>query len=253
MAIKIALDEIDKPEFRNINNYTIFSDSQTAVGILTLNWKSEGYRQTIYEIKRKLTTLQNNGIEINLEWTPGHASIEGNETADKLAKEAAKEASDIDDISFITKQDIKKASRDSVMEKWQKRWENSERGRQYFKFHKDVKFKTRKDEPSKKHFSIFTGLRSGFIPLNKYKFQLNQSDSPNCDCGEEETVEHYLLHCGKYDTTREKLRHDMYFITGSLQLDLETLLIQDEDDPFKQQRQHILTCLSDFCDSSNRF
>ena len=29
---------------------------------------------------------------VSFNWTPGHASITGNETADRLAKEAAKEA-----------------------------------------------------------------------------------------------------------------------------------------------------------------
>ena len=31
-------------------------------------------------------------MRIELEWTPGHAEVQGNEIADRLAKEAAKEA-----------------------------------------------------------------------------------------------------------------------------------------------------------------
>ena len=36
--------------------------------------------------------IQKIGIEIKIHWTPGHANVNGNEIADRLAKEAAKEA-----------------------------------------------------------------------------------------------------------------------------------------------------------------
>jgi ribonuclease HI len=69
----------------------ILSDSQSAVGILTLNWKSSNYIDTISDIKENLGTLMRYGIRTTLSWIPGHANIAGNEIADQLAKEAAKE------------------------------------------------------------------------------------------------------------------------------------------------------------------
>ncbi|VDI11801.1 Hypothetical predicted protein [Mytilus galloprovincialis] len=88
---------------------------------------------------------------INLNWTPGHANIKGNDEADSLAKEAAKDAEilAVDDIVF-TKQDVKKAARNSVTKKWQRRWENSNAGRHYFRFHPEVKNKVKKDFRQKK-------------------------------------------------------------------------------------------------------
>ena len=71
------------------NHLHILSDSQTAVGILTLNWKSTNYRDVITEIKEYMLILSTLGITTTIQWTPGHASIEGNEIADRLAKEAA--------------------------------------------------------------------------------------------------------------------------------------------------------------------
>ena len=66
-------------------------------------------------------------------WTPGHADIQGNEFADRLAKEAAKEAQDLDqNTSVLTNQDIKKAARDSIMDKWQDKWNISKTGREYY-------------------------------------------------------------------------------------------------------------------------
>ena len=64
-------------------------------------------------IMNKMKMLQNEGIEINIHWTPGHADINDNEIADCLAKEAAKEADQLpttDAHITITKQDIKKAA-----------------------------------------------------------------------------------------------------------------------------------------------
>ncbi|VDI57503.1 Hypothetical predicted protein [Mytilus galloprovincialis] len=119
IAIKMVLDYIESFSKEQINTLTLFSDSQTALGILTLNWKSDSYHQTINEIKGKIKNLNEHGFLINLNWTPGHANIKGNDEADRsLAKEAAKEAETlaVDDIVF-TKQDVKKSSQEILLQK----------------------------------------------------------------------------------------------------------------------------------------
>ena len=40
----------------------------------------------------KWKEYEKNGIEIKIHWKPGHTNVNGNEIADRLAKEAAKEA-----------------------------------------------------------------------------------------------------------------------------------------------------------------
>ena len=47
--------------------------------------------------------IQKNGIKIKIHWTPGHAKVNGNEIADRLAKEAAKEAEQNQSDSHNTK------------------------------------------------------------------------------------------------------------------------------------------------------
>ena len=64
-----------------------------------------------------------------------------NEIADQLAKEA--EALELDTQVF-TKQDIRKAVRDADTKKWQVRWDSSNSGRHYYRFHKVVKDKVKK-------------------------------------------------------------------------------------------------------------
>ena len=44
---------------------------------------------------RKLQELQ---VEVELSWSPGHANIKENEYADRLAKEAAQDVKDAEDL-----------------------------------------------------------------------------------------------------------------------------------------------------------
>ena len=87
----------------------IFSDSQSAVGILTLNWKDTSYKVVTKNVRQAMKSLQEKEVTGDISWTPGHASIAGNEVAGKLAKEAATEASQRpDDKRYTTFQEIAK-------------------------------------------------------------------------------------------------------------------------------------------------
>ncbi|CAG2222080.1 unnamed protein product [Mytilus edulis] len=251
IAIKMVLDYIESFSKEQINTLTLFSDSQTALGILTLNWKSDSYHQTINEIKGKIKNLNEHGFLINLNWTPGHANIKGNDEADSLAKEAAKEAETlaVDDIVF-TKQDVKKAARNSVTKKWQRRWENSDTGRHYFRFHPEVKDKVKKDFPSKKMYNIINSLRTGYSKLNAYQFIINQHiNSETCHhCKQKENVQHYLFECDLYSDARDKLFHQIYFITGQIPTDLDNLLTIN-----LPNAENINQLLAEYIEETNRF
>ena len=55
--------------------------------------------------------------------------------AGKLAKEAAQQAKDLDEVSSITtSEDVKTAAKTSGIKKWQDMWNHSERGRGLFQF-----------------------------------------------------------------------------------------------------------------------
>ncbi|XP_063404418.1 ribonuclease H-like [Mytilus trossulus] len=118
IAIKLVVDHFLISENRqNTDSITQFTDSQTSIGILTLNWKSENYIKVIREIKNNMKVLKMYGIPLNFEWTPGHADIQGNDIADSLTKKGAKEAEKIKEPSEVTRQDIKHAARESVFKK----------------------------------------------------------------------------------------------------------------------------------------
>ena len=73
---------------RNVSNSKIFicSDSQAAIKAIA-NPMSES--KLITECKNKLLELSDRSNSISLTWVPGHSSIDGNEIADKLAKNGA--------------------------------------------------------------------------------------------------------------------------------------------------------------------
>ena len=256
IAINLVLEYIDQQNNRNeIDELNIFSDSQTAIGVLSLNWKIENHHSTIRSVISKINSLQKNGVGVSFEWTPGHASINGNEIADKLAKEAAKEADEILDETHITitRQDVKTAAREIVMKKWQHRWDMSEKGRFYYNFHPKIEDKALHDFPNKKMGSIINQLRSGYC-LNEYLHKISPAVNAECECGEQETIEHYLLHCERYEEARQKLINRIYFYTGSVVLDLDFLLsVKPKVNDTIISCHEIMSILGDFIEETRRF
>ena len=124
LVLEFCITELSNGLYSSLN---ILSDSQSAVGIISLNWKSTNYTDLIQDIKEHMSTLIKKGIAVRVQWTPGHADIEGNEIADKMAKEAAKEAETLNpSFNIITKSDIKRAVKESTLKKWQRRWDLSQ-------------------------------------------------------------------------------------------------------------------------------
>ena len=59
MATKIALDQVKvEAKKRRFKEVTLFSDSQSAVGILTLGWQNNSHKQVIAEINQALKSLE---------------------------------------------------------------------------------------------------------------------------------------------------------------------------------------------------
>ena len=78
--------------------------------------------------------------------------------------------------------------------------------------------------------------------------QLVEVRHPLCGCGEEETTEHYILHCHIYDNERAKLAVQLKTIDESL--DLLHLLTRDSN---KEKHKNKLTFLEEFIKSTGCF
>ncbi|CAG2243932.1 RAC1 [Mytilus edulis] len=66
------------------------------------------------------------------------------------------------------------------------------------------------DFPTKRHFSIFTQLRTGYTEINYYKNRVGQTNAiESCNCEAPETPHHFLLECPCYENKREDMLHQI--------------------------------------------
>ena len=116
VAIQITLDFICEEQIiRQIDSVMILWDSQTSVGIFQLGWENKTHKKTWSDIQQIKKDLHQTGTAIKIQWSPGHAD----EAADRLAKEAAKEAKDVPDDKGETSQaEVKHGAREAFTTKW---------------------------------------------------------------------------------------------------------------------------------------
>ena len=130
----------------------------------------------------------------------------GNEVAEKLAKEAAAEASQRpDDKRYTTFMKIREASRKTQIIRWQTKWDTTEQGRTHHTFVPSVDRKRVFDTPGRKGFYNILHLQTGFSKLNEYRHKLGQCEDDRCQCGEHETTDHFINHCPTYEQHRNTL------------------------------------------------
>ena len=80
-----------------------------------------------------------------------------------------------------------------------------------------------RDVHERKYETLFSQLRLGLTSLNKYLFRIKREESPECDiCQQDETVEHYLLKCRRFNAERATMLASLP--PSELPVTLQTLL-----------------------------
>jgi hypothetical protein len=154
---------------------------------------------------------------IVIRWIPGHEGVAGNEKADVEAKRAAKGPQENFGISkrsippmWIGKNACKRAFKEACEEERSRTLEAAPTEERLYEL---TRAKTRKTHHKiikqlpRQNRAILTQLRTEHIPLNAYLKRFKKRESAKCgECGEEdETVDHYLLHCKAYRVQRRKM------------------------------------------------
>ena len=255
VAIHMTLDylntEIQKSQ--SIPDIHIFSDSQSAIGILELGWQPTQHKHTVAEIKQLIQHLEKRNTTVHISWTPGHANIKGNEEADRLAKEASSEAATMTSESqIVTMADIKQAAIKLGLSQWQRQWESSETGRSLFKYKPRVSDKSKIDIPDTKSYRNIAKLRLGYNKLKDYQHKIGNTDNNLCTCGEIETAEHYLISCEHYFNERERMRINIFNMSGISDLNCDLLLGCSKNEFRDTYEIAILHALSEFLTQTSR-
>ena len=113
-AIRAAILKI-----KDLQNTTccIYSDSKSALEAINKFYSNHPIVQVIQE---QINLCKIHNSEVMLCWIPGHVGIEGNNLADKVAKDATKlNTKHFKKVSFS---DVKELVRTKITQKWQQKW-----------------------------------------------------------------------------------------------------------------------------------
>ena len=200
-----AVEQIDQ-HFRSGQkepmDTVIFTDSLSALKALQSSDSSNlGIDNLALTIDKVLTSYD---IKLTLQWIPGHCNLQGNERADRLAKEGARKEQPENPCSYSN---IKRILKSKSREEWLTKWKEGETGRVVYKEMKEPNPKDNINSLSRKHQSAIFQLRTGH---SKYNFNLNRFDplyTPLCrNCTHPyETTEHVLFECPGLRREREQL------------------------------------------------
>ncbi|XP_023242926.1 uncharacterized protein LOC111641052 [Centruroides sculpturatus] len=137
---------------------------------------------------------------VSFGWVPGHAGIQGNETADALAKRAAKSNINIS-FSRLPLNYIHKQLNSIII----KEWTNSSTGRTTFNFLPSIKARQGMNylSPSYHLTQVLTG--HGNIPSYLHRIKKRNDDHCDCDGSTTGDISHILTDCPNHDTPRNAL------------------------------------------------
>jgi ribonuclease HI len=201
----------------------ILSDCQEAIKIT-----KDKYRKTIFKhcqrnINSKIDEMEKMGIELFVDWVPGHSNTKGNDIADEIAKDCLRQArqKDIKNMYEVPKEATKgsvNATMNTVWQMWWNRWEDT----RSYTVMKEVGKKSpirHAGELSRRDETVLTRLRVGNATHNGKLFITKRVASPKCQCGKLDSAEHRIFECDQYDIEREildetlrkhKIEHDIY-------------------------------------------
>ncbi|XP_023244854.1 uncharacterized protein LOC111642708 [Centruroides sculpturatus] len=137
-------------------------------------------------------------------WVKAHVGHEGNETADRLAKEACKQDTN-PTYSLTPLSSMKHQLKLHYRTRWQHLWSTSAKGRDLFAFPPDVNQRIQSKHIDIDHHT--TAFLTNHGDFKGYLYRYGHAPSPLCvSCGVLEDPLHILFNCNCLEATRHELR-----------------------------------------------
>ena len=205
-AIQRTLDTLLE-QFRNGQvrplDIVIFSDSLSAIQAIE-NWHGDTAKgiEDIIQANDHLMNLY--GIQITIQWIPGHSDIQLNDKADGLAKMGSHMPQENVNASFET---AKQVAKQNSKEVWHNSWIEEEKGRRMYAYLPTPNPKDPINKLARRDQCNIFRLRTGHVNLNFHRNRIDPLYAPMCrHCMYPyETVEHYLLYCNRLSELRDRL------------------------------------------------
>ncbi|EDN97573.1 hypothetical protein SS1G_12425 [Sclerotinia sclerotiorum 1980 UF-70] len=205
------------------NKFKIYSDNQA--GLFRLKTPSDlpGQSCQIKAIKAA-EAIQNKGAEISLNWVPGHTSVQGNELADSLAKEATKIPSSSHETSYASiGMDIKRMKSENwiaILNTNNFHQPSSTYSRNYpWKISSKIRIP---GNIKRSTICALFQLKIGHGYFKSYLKRFGISSNDNCRCGGKESPDHLLLSCPLYKMARKTLNKDNPIVRPTMKYLLHT-------------------------------
>ena len=196
LAIDLAPDLIDNSDK---TSFLVLSDSLSCLKALN---GSDLSNSKILHLRQRIHHLKLKNKNITLAWIPSHIGIEGNESADALAKETLNQQAI--DITKIPHTDIKPKIYTHILSQWNNTWKSNIHNKLF-----QIKPSITPRKPltlSRRDSVIYTRLKIGHSYItHKYLLQKDKEDPPFCEgCDTTFTIKHILIDCIDFSDTRVK-------------------------------------------------
>ena len=202
VAIHQALLRVERSRSRE---WVICSDSLVALQLICS--PTETCSCFVYSIRRLLLRLNATG-RVYLQWVKAHAGIAGNERADAVAKLG--HALDHSTYLRLPCSDAFLLLRSLFLRHWELLWVSSltdtGKGAALASVRAGLSPVPWVGGHPRRVAVVLTRLRLGHVGVGSYLHRFGMADSPLCaPCGVEDTIEHFLLDCGRYRLERRVL------------------------------------------------
>lgn len=206
-AIYKALEWVSEQCERSSHNcIAILSDSLSALDAIQHRSSTHHLISKIFDVCLDLLKRE---INIAFIWIPGHEGVGFNRVADTLAKEAAGGEAGVNDEESleITLSECKTIINEQSDRCWTSEFNAAETGLHYRRFTEDKESTKEMNKLDKQYSTTLFRLQTGHCKLNGHLHRIGCHDDGLCEtCYSEESVEHFLVQCSRYDDHRTSLK-----------------------------------------------